>query len=286
MFSTQCEETAMADARASARRAASGVSAGRTVDRLGRLGLVAKGVLYGVIAVLALQVAFGVGGDTVSQEGAIQAIARQPFGTLLLVVLALGLAGYALWRFAQAWYDTGTQTGTRGRIQRVSFAVRGVIYTLLAVFTIRLLAGSGGGGGGQDTGGLLGLPGGRLLVGLLGLIVLGVGAYQGYKAVTREFLHDLDTASMSSTERRLSERLGVLGLAARMVVYGLLGFFLVRAAVQFDPNQPVGLDAALAQLAAGPGGRVALGIVAAGLLAYGVFCIAVLARFGRLRSMD
>lgn len=269
-----------------ARRAASKLDTGVLVDRLGRLGLIAKGVLYAVVAVLALQAAAGPGGDTVGQEGAIQAIARQPFGTVLLVVLALGLLGYALWRFAQAWFDTGAQDGTKGTVERVSFALRGAFYVTLFLFTVRVIAGSGGEGGGQDTGGLLGLPLGRWLVGLAGLVAIGVGLYQGYKAVSRDFMTHLDTASMSAHERRWSERLGMIGLAARMVVFALIGWFLVRAAVQFDGEQPVGLDAALGELANGPGGVWALGIVAAGLLAYGVFCIAVLARFGRLRSMD
>jgi hypothetical protein len=270
-----------------ARRAAAQVDRGEVVDRLGRLGLIAKGVLYVVVAVLALQAAIGSGGETTGQEGAIQAIARQPFGTVLLVLLALGLLGYAVWRFAQAWFDTGQQDGTKGTVERVAYALRGVFYVTLFLFTVRLLTGSGGsGGGGGNTGGLMGLPLGRWLVGLAGLVTIGVGLYQGYKAVRRDFLEHLRTAQVTASQRRWAERLGILGLAARMVVFVLIGWFLVRAAVQFDPAQPVGLDAALGELATGPGGVWALGIVAAGLLAYGVFCIAVLARFGRLRSMD
>jgi len=269
-----------------ARPAATQPDRGDVVDRLGRLGLIAKGVLYTVVAVLALQAATGAGGATTGQEGAIQAIARQPFGTVLLALLALGLLGYAVWRFAQAWFDTGEQGGTKGTVERVAFALRGVFYVTLFLFTVRLLTGGGGGGGDQQAGGLMGLPLGRWLVGIAGLVTIGVGLYQGYKAVRRDFLRHLHTARMSASQRRWSERLGILGLAARMVVFVLIGWFLVRAAVQFDPAQPIGLDAALGELAAGPGGVWALGIVAAGLLAYGVFCIAVLARFGRLRSMD
>ncbi len=268
-----------------ARRARSQPDRGVLVDRLGRLGLIAKGVLYVVVAVLALQAATGSGGQTTGQEGAIQTIARQPLGTVLLVLLAMGLLGYAVWRFAQAAFDTGRESGTKGTVERVSFALRGAFYVTLFLFTVRVLTG-GGGGGGQDAGGLLGLPLGRWLVGLAGLVAIGVGLYQGYKAARRDFLKHLDTARMSASQRRWAERLGILGLAARMVVFVLIGWFLVRAAVQFDPAQPVGLDAALGELATGPGGVWALGIVAAGLLAYGVFCIAVLARFGRLRSMD
>jgi hypothetical protein len=272
----------MSDARARTSRAPAGVDAGAAVDRLGRIGLVAKGVLYAVVALLALQLALGIGGEATGQEGAIERIAGQPFGTVLLVLLAIGIAGYVVWRFAQASFPApGVKTA-----KRVVFAVRGALYLVLLGFTIDVIAGSSGGGGGQTTGGLLGLPGGRVLVGLLGLVILGVGALQGYKAFRKTFLEDLDTARMSPAERTWAERLGVLAFAARMVVFLLLGFFVLRAAIRFDPNQPVGLDAALAELAAGPAGPIGLGIVAVGLLAYAALCIGVLARFGRMRTMD
>jgi hypothetical protein len=272
----------MPNARSSATPSAVPADAGAWVDRLGRAGLVAKGALYAVVALLALQLALGMGGEATNQEGAIQRIAQQPFGTLLLVLIAIGIAGYVVWRFAQAGFHApGVSTG-----KRVVFAVRGALYLVLLGFTIQTIAGSGGGGGQQTTGGLLGLPGGQLLVGLLGLVILGVGAYQGYKAFKKTFLEDLETTRMSPAERTWAERLGVLGFAARCVVFLLLGFFVLRAAIAFDPSQPVGLDAALGALAAGPSGAVWLGLVAVGLLAYAVLCVAVLARFGRMRSMD
>lgn len=267
-------------------------SAGRTaarsewVERLGRAGLLAKGVLYVTIAVLALQVALGSGGQTVGQQGALRTLAGQPFGTLLLVLLTIGLAGYAVWRLAQGFLDeTAGEDGAKALALRASYFARGVFYAGLAVLTLRLLAGSGGGAGGdgQTAGRLLGLPFGRALVILAGIVAIAVGLYQGYTGLRKKFREDLRTAQMTAAEDRWVTRLGMLGHAARAVVFTLIGVFLLRAAVQFDPNQPVGLDAALGRLAQTSQGPWLLGVVAAGLLAYGVFAFA-LARYGRIRQ--
>lgn len=276
----------------SAGRAADRAAGSETVVRLGRAGLVAKGVLYLTIAVLALQVAIGGGaqGETVGQQGALRNLAGQPFGTVLLALLALGLAGYALWRLSQAWLDSSGESGAKALAVRAGFFARGVFYGALCVLTVRLLLGSGqaqqGGGGEQEaTARLLGLPFGQALVVLAGLVVIGIGLYQGYEGLTKRFKENLQTARMSAGENRWATRLGVLGLCARGVVFTLIGVFLVRAALTFDPQQAVGLDGALAALATTAAGPWLLGVVAAGLLAYGVYCFA-LARYGRIRQMQ
>ncbi len=276
---------------ANARGAANRAARSEWVERLGRAGLVAKGVLYATIAILSLQVAFpgGGGGETAGKEGAIHTLAEQPFGTVVLVVLAVGLAGYAIWRLVQAAIGTGEPDERKELAKRVASGVRGLIYIALCVFTVRLLTGSGGGGGqGAEqelTARVLTLPFGVALVVLAGLVMLGVAAYEGYKGVTRKFREHLQIARMSPTENVWVTRLGTAGLCARAVVFALIGFFLIRAALAFNPDEAVGLDGALQTLAETGPGPWLLGIVAAGLLAYAVFCFAQ-ARYARIRQLD
>lgn len=260
------------------------------VERLGRAGLVAKGVLYATIAVLALQVALpgGSGGETAGKEGAIETLSQQPLGTLVLIVLTVGLVGYALWRLTQVVIGNGETDEKKDLALRAGFLARGVIYITLALFTVRLLTGGGGGGGSAEkelTARLLELPFGVALVVLAGLIMIGVGLYQGYEGVTKKFREDLETWRMSPAENRLTTRVGTLGLCARAVVFTLIGIFLIRAALDFDPNQAVGIDGALAALAQSGPGQWLLGLVALGLLAYAVYCFAE-ARYGRIRQLD
>lgn len=271
-------------------RAADHAAGSRWVERLGRAGLAAKGVLYVTIAVLALQLAVGggAGGEAVGQQGALRTLADQPFGTVILALLAVGLFGYALWRLSQAWLDPGGEDGAKAVAQRVSYVLRGVFYAGLCVLTLRLLTSGGGGGGGGEqeaTARLLDLPFGQALVVALGLIVVGVGLYQGYRGITQDFAKELATGTLTPARRRAIIRLGVVGLCARAVVFTLIGVFLVRAALTFDPSAAVGLDGALAALAGTSAGPALLGVVAAGLLAYGAFCFAQ-ARYGRIRQMD
>lgn len=165
--------------------------------------------------------------------------------------------------------------------------LRGVFYAGLCVLTVRLLTTSGGGGGGEQemTARLLDLPLGQALVVVLGLVVMGVGLYQGYRGITKDFVDELQIGTLPTAQRRGIIRLGVAGLCARAVVFTLIGVFLVRAALAYDPGAAVGLDGALAALAQTPAGPALLGVVAAGLLAYGAFCFAQ-ARYGRIRQMD
>ena len=259
------------------------------VDRLARAGLAAKGALYVIVGVLAAQIALGTSGQSASQQGAIRSLAGQPFGTVLLVVLAIGLAGYTLWRLAQAVIGPDEE-GAKAVVLRVSFLVRALIYGALCVFTVRILGSGGsssGGGQTQDTltARLLGLPFGVPLVVAVGLVIIGIGLYQGYTGLSHDFTEDYDTSRMSANQRRWATRVGVAGHLSRMVVFGLAGLFLVRAALTFDPQQAVGLDGALREIAAAPYGTVLLLVVALGLACYGAYCF-VLARWGRTRDID
>lgn len=261
---------------------AKGSVASQGVRRAAKAGLAAKGLLYLVIAMLALQVAFGGGsGQDTDQQGAIREVGQQPFGAALLALLALGLAGYALWRWYQATQRPDHDSAAARAAERASLVIRGAVYAGLAAVTVRILAapgstGQGGGGQGEEqaAGMLLGLPGGRWIVAAGGVIAIAVGAYQAWTAISGAYHDWLDEASMRPVERRWVDRLAVLGLWSRAIVFAVVGLLLVRAGLSSDTGQGVGLDAALAELAQRPAGTWLLAGVALGLLAYGLFCFA------------
>ena len=242
---------------------------------LARAGLVARGVIYAIVGVLAIELALGEGGKTTNQQGALQEIAKQPFGKLLLVLMIVGLAGYAIWRLVRAAIGHGPE-GADDTKERIAGLASGIAYAALCVTAVSILVGSGGSSGSPDqtTGGVLGWPGGQLLVGLTGLIIIGVGLEQGYKGIKKTFLEKSKTEEMSERVKRAFTALGVFGHLARMVVFALIGYFLLRAAIDFDPDKAVSLDGALAALAKASYGPVLLGIVAAGLIGFAAYSIA------------
>jgi hypothetical protein len=255
------------------------VGRSRWVEGLGRAGLVAKGVLYAVIGILAIKVAVGARGDDPGKEGALRTIAAQPLGKLLLAILALGLAGYAAWRLAQGLLDRDAAgERAKGLAKRAGNVAKGAWYGGLCTLTVLKIAGAeseGGGGATQEdraTSGVLGLPLGRYLVFAVAAGFVGAALFNGYRAVTCNFRRKLETERMSKTEETAATGVGVLGHLARFVVFGLIGAFLAKAAWQFDPEEAVGLDAALYEVARQPYGGFLLGAVAVGLIAYALYC--------------
>lgn len=251
-------------------------------DKLARLGIAARGFVYAIVGVLALQVALGEGGKTVTQAGALKTIAQGGFGKVLLVLLALGLAGYALWRLSSVWSGQGAEDAK----DRIGALVSGVAYGTLCVTAVRLVVGagaSGKSGAKQTTGGVFDWPAGRVLVGLVGLIVIGEGIAQVVKGVKRSFLEKSRTEEMDEKTEKAFTTVGAVGYCARGVVFGLIGGFLVKAAIEYDPKEAIGLDGALAKVAHATGGSVLLGAVALGFLAFALYCFAD-ARYRRLEA--
>ena len=243
-------------------------------EALARAGFLARGVVYAIIGVLAIKLVFGAGGKTTDQRGALKTVADQPFGKVLLILLAIGLAGYALWRLVHAALGHGPERNDSG-LDRVTAFCSGVVYAGLCALAVVILLGSGGGSSSTSpakaTGGVLGWSGGTWLVGLAGLVMIGVGAYQGYRGVTHDFLRDSKSEEMGPATRTSVKWIGTFGLLARMVVFVLVGVFLIKAAVEYDPSEAVGIDGALAKLANSPQGPLLLGVVAAGLIAFAIY---------------
>jgi hypothetical protein len=222
------------------------------VERAGRLGLVAKAAIFGLIAGLALAVPLGLGGKTTDRGGALQTVAQQPFGKGLLVLLGTGFAGYALWRFAQAFLDRGDEgTDLKAVGKRAGYVGRGALYALLsfAAFAIVLGSGSGNDNEQKETAKVLDLPLGRWIVGAVGLGFLAAGLFNVYRSATKKFREKLHEYQIDSDFRPWAIRIGVFGFAARGVVFSLIGVFLVRAAIQYDPKEAIGVDGALRKLA-------------------------------------
>jgi hypothetical protein len=251
------------------------VARSRQFEWLARAGLVARGVIYAIIGVLAIKLALGDGGKTTNQQGALETIAKQPFGKALLVLMAVGLAGYATWRLVRAALGHGPEASDDAK-ERLDGLASGIGYAMLCVTAVSILIGSGSGGsGGPDkaTGGVLDWPAGQILVGIAGLIIVGVGLQQGYKGVGRKFLEDSKTEQMNERVERFVTALGIFGHLARMVVFGLIGYFLIRAAIDYDADKAVGLDGALTKLAHASYGPALLGIVAAGLIGFAAYSV-------------
>lgn len=255
------------------------------IEPLARLGFAAKGLVYLVIGGLALQVAFGSGGKTTDARGALYEIANQPYGQILLGVVAVGLFAYALWRLVEAIKDPERNgTDAKAIVKRIGYAVSGLIHIALGVVAAQIVVRSAASSGksAQDwTAQLMSQPFGRWLVGLVGLIVVGVGLYQFYISYKAKFKEHLKLGEMSGGKALWAERSGRLGYAARGVVYAIIGGFLIQAAIRHDPNQAGGLAEALDTLAQQPYGPWLLGVVALGLFAYGIFCM-VEARYRRI----
>jgi len=265
-----------------ARRAGERIGRSKAFEVLARVGFVARGLIYGVIGILAVKVAVGAGGRTANQAGALRTIAQQPFGKVLLILVAVGLAGYALWRFVHALLGHGPE-GTDSTLDRVAALGSGVTYALICAIAVEILLGSGASSGNakQPTAGVLGWPAGTWIVGGAGAVLCGVAIYQGYRGISRDFLDDSKTEDMSPAVRTWITWIGTFGHLARMVVFGLVGIFLIKAAVEYNPDKAVGLDGALAKLANHPYGSVLLGIVAAGLIAFAVYSLSD-ARYRRI----
>jgi hypothetical protein len=248
-----------------------------TFEWLARAGLVARGVVYGIIGILAVKLALGDGGDATNQQGALQKIAEAPIGKVLLVLMTIGLIGYATWRLVRAALGHGPEASDDTK-DRVAGLASGIAYAALSVTAISILAGSGGGGGpsnnpGGTTGGVLDWPAGRVLVVIAGLVFIGVAIDQALKGIKRRFLEDSKTEQMSRQVRKAFTAVGVTGHVARAVVFCLIGWFLVKAAIDYNPDEAVGLDGALAKLGQSSFGPAVLGIVAAGLVAFGVYSV-------------
>ncbi len=275
----------IADARRTAQRAAS--SSG--VDWLARAGFVARGVVYLVLGLITFEVARDGGrGDEASKEGALREIAERPLGGVQLVLLAVGLAGYALWRAVEAIWGKRDEDDERKRTaKRLGSAARALFYGAFCVTTTHfILQGPAAGSPGDQqektmVARALELPGGQWFTGIVGVAVIAGALYIGYRGFSQKFDERLDTSDMGSVTGSAVDVLGTVGMAARSLVFGLAGYLLVRAALDHDSDEASGLDGTLKTMAQAGYGQALLVVTAVGLVAFGIYSWAE-ARYRRL----
>jgi hypothetical protein len=258
---------------------------GSLTEGAARAGLTAWGVIYLLVGVLALQIAFGDGKQQADRGGALAEISDKPFGAVLLWALGAGLVGMALWRLSEAAFGSVERDGHSARMRSLALA-RCVFYTFVAYSVLSFAAGSGGGSSSDKqsrdvTAKVLDLPAGQWIVGAAGAGVVGAGVWMGAQAVLRKYRRELKRGEMSPPVRRLVDTTGVAGGVARGLVFVAAGGFALRAAVDYEPDKAKGLDDTLRSFADTAAGPWLLVCVATGLVLFGVFSFAM-ARWRRV----
>ena len=249
----------------------------RGFDALARAGYAARGVVYAMIGLLSIRLAEGVGTARPNQQGAMNKIAHQPFGHVLLLALAIGLAGYAVWRFAQAFVGRTPEYGRHSSLDRIGAVGSGVAYAAFAVLAISVLRGTAGNSSAKPrstTAGVLHWPAGRELVAAVGVLFIGIACYQAYLGLSKKFLHYSKVGEMSPVVLSAFTKAGAVGLVARAIAFALIGLFVLKAAIDYKPRDAVGIDGALVRLTHHTYGTTALLVVAAGLMIFGAYSIA------------
>jgi hypothetical protein len=261
-------------AEQAARRAANS----NKLETAARVGFAVNGVMHLLIGWIALQVAWSGSGKNADQSGALGTLAGNGAGKVVLWLGVLGFAGLAVWQLTEAVFSSHGE-GKDKVLAKVKAVSKAVVYAALAVTTFKYASGGGGSSSSSQTQdftrSLMQHSGGRTLVVLIGLVVLGVGVYHVVKGVTKGFLKDL-----VEHPGRLIVRLAMIGYVAKGVALGIVGLLFVVAGLRGTPSRATGLDGALKTLRDQPLGTTLLTLVALGLIAYGVYSFAR-ARFAR-----
>lgn len=260
---------------------------GSMTEGAARAGLTARGVIYLLVGVIALKIAFGDTHRQADRGGAVAELAQQPFGKFLLWTLGLGLVGMALWRLSEAVFGSAGADGRKAH-KRLLALGRCVFYSFVAYSVLSFAAGPHGSGSGSSdarsrdvTARVLHWPGGQWIVGVAGAGVVAAGIWVGVRAIRRDYRRKLKHAQMPRWASRLVDITGVAGGTARGLVFAVAGGFAVRAAVDYQPDRAKGLDDTLRSFAHTPLGPWLLVCVAAGFVLFGIFSFA-LARWRRV----
>ena len=232
-----------------------------------------------MIGLIALDVARDGGrGDDASKAGALREISERPFGGALLVVLAVGLAGYAMWRATEAvWGKRDEEDEKKRSAKRLGSAARAVLYAAFCITTVRfILDGPSSGTQGDEqeqtmVTRALELPAGQFIVAGFGAAIIAGAIYIGYRGLSQKFNERLDTSEMGPVTGAAVDVLGTVGMIARSVVFTLAGYLLIRAAIDYDPDKASGLDGTLKTLAQATYGQAILVVTALGLICYGLY---------------
>jgi hypothetical protein len=242
-------------------------------ERFARFGIISKGIVYCLIGILTTMAALGLRGENASKDEAFKVIYDQPLGKILLIIIACGLFGYVTWRFFQSVYDIDYKgTDAKARFVRVGYGFSAVVYLGLGIYALKLALG-GPGGSGDDSqqffiSKILTYPAGDWAIGIAALLTIGNGFRQIYKSVSGNFMKNVQFNHDRNAE--LFKKAGVVGYFARGIVLVIIGYFFLRAALHHNPGEAIGTKEAFAFLEH-RFGTLLMGLVALGLLGYGVF---------------
>lgn len=277
------------DARGAAGRAVDGASDAlrgqarrhsQTLVRFARAGYTAKGIVYLVIGAFAALAAAGAGGGATDSSGALRAIGDNAGGRVLLLVMGVGLMGYALWAAIASALDAEDRGHEpKGLALRIGLAVRGLFYGALGLEAVRLSMGaaaaaSGGSDAQHWTARLLQHEGGRWVVMAAGLGVIGYALYQLWVGARKNLRRKLHIPPRESGVHGWVMPLARFGIVARGVVFGGIGWLILRAGMEREASRAGGIAESLATLSAAAAGPFLPGAVAIGLMAYGVWQLA------------
>lgn len=245
-------------------------------ERLVRVGLASYGIVHLLIGWLALQLAFGDSSGAPDQEGALHQIAAEPYGEVLLWVIAVGLFAMAAWQAIEAFVGHSGRDNPKRTFKRVTSGGKALIYTALALSSAKTALQSKSKSASKDsmTAKLMDLPLGRFLVLAVGLVIVGVGVALIVKGAKKKFKRDLEARATSGPSGSTVVRLGQVGYIAKGVSLGVVGGLFVWAAATYDADKAGGLDVALRKLLDTGVGPWLLALVAAGIVCFGAFCFA------------
>ncbi|WP_394213995.1 DUF1206 domain-containing protein [Brachybacterium vulturis] len=256
--------------------AAEDVAGHPVFQAVARGGFVMSGLVHVLIGVITLRMAFGGSSQDADQSGALQAVASAPGGNIVLWIGGIAMVALVLWHLAEAWFGARWKRGAATRIGHVVTTLgKAVVYAALAVTALRFAAGGGTDSGQQTsqlTAGLMGSAGGRIAVVVVAAVVFGIGCFHVYKGASRGFGDDLRVPEGQQIARAIVVT-GVLGYIGKGIALLAVGLMFGWAALGADPERATGLDGALQAIAALPAGGVALAVVGAGLLLYGLFAM-------------
>jgi len=245
-----------------------------TLETLARVGLIAYGVVHLLIGWLTLQIAWGASAASADNSGALKTLAEQPFGKVLLWLVAAGMVALALWQASEAIWGYQHRTGADRVRKRISSGATALVYLALGVSAALVAVGSGSSSSQseqQATSGVLAWPAGQFIVVLAGLVIIAVGVAGVVKGARKSFAEEIDTSSMKPTARKVVAQLGQVGYIARGIALSVVGGLLGYAALTFDPQKAQGLDGAMRAILEQPFGRFLLTAVALGFIAFGLF---------------
>lgn len=265
----------MSSATSQLRTTASRAADSKPLEYLARAGFVCYGIIHLLVAWLAVQVAFGNSAQEGDPSGALRALASEPLGKAVVILIVIGMVALAIWQaFAAVIGESGVQD-KEAIAERVISGARAIIYLWLAWVGFKVIQGaseSQAASQQQKTSDLMSSTGGRWLVGLIGVVVVAISIGLLWYGLSKRFERHLNTWQMSPMVHTVTRRLGVTGYVAKAVAYAVAGILIVVAAVTYDPAKSRGLDGALKTLAGQRFGTWLLALVAIGIAAFGVYC--------------